>query len=284
MQEAIKRAIDDALKTLGIAGGDFAVDHPTDKNTGADYFSNVAMVVAKEVGQAPRVIAEQLCDALRGRIEYVDVIEVAGPGFLNFTLQRGFFAQNITAINEAGELWGKNDSHKGELVMVEYTSPNLFKPLHIGNLVGNIIGESLTRLFEYNGAKVKRLNYPSDIGLTVAKAVWGLMKTGGSADDILALGEAYRVGNDAYENDETAKDEIVRINHALYEESDPTLMAIRAQGIATSKRQLDAICERLGTTFDAVIFESEAAPTGTHIVNDAIGTVFVESNGAICAW
>ena len=281
MQEAIKRAIDDALKTLGIAGGDFAVDHPTDKNTGADYFSNVAMVVAKEVGQAPRVIAEQLCDALRGRIEYVDVIEVAGPGFLNFTLQRGFFAQNITAINEAGELWGKNDSHKGELVMVEYTSPNLFKPLHIGNLVGNIIGESLTRLFEYNGAKVKRLNYPSDIGLTVAKAVWGLMKTGGSADDILALGEAYRVGNDAYENDETAKDEIVRINHALYEESDPTLMAIRAQGIATSKRQLDAICERLGTTFDAVIFESEAAPTGTHIVNDAIGTVFVESNGAI---
>jgi arginyl-tRNA synthetase len=165
--------------------------------------------------------------------------------------------------------------------LVEYTSPNLFKPLHIGNLVGNIIGESLTRLFEYSGADVKRLNYPSDIGLTVAKAIWGLKKTGGNPEDILALGEAYRAGNEAYENNELTQAEIVVINQALYAGSDPELVAIRARGIATSKKQLDTICERLGTKFDAVVFESEAAPTGTQIVRDNLGKVFVESDGAV---
>jgi arginyl-tRNA synthetase len=147
--------------------------------------------------------------------------------------------------------------------------------------VGNIIGESLTRLFEYSGAEVKRLNYPSDIGLTVAKAVWGIKQTGGNPDDINALGEAYRYGNDAYENDEAAQAEIVSVNQAIYAGSDAELSALRARGIATSKQQLDAICERLGTHFDAVVFESEAAPKGIEIVNDNLGKVFEESDGAI---
>lgn len=281
MQDTIAHAINEALKNLGITEGNFAVDHPTDKNTGADYFSNVAMVVAKQVGQAPVAVAKQLCEELQNTIPQVQTVEVAGPGFLNFTLNREFFVEKINTALTEQESWGKNNSHQGEVVLVEYTSPNLFKPLHIGNLVGNIIGESLTRLFEYNGASVKRFNYPSDIGLTVAKAVWGLIKTGGNADDILALGEAYKVGNDAYDNDEVAKAEIVTINQALYEGSDSNLVEIRARGIATSKEQLDAICARLGTSFDAVIFESEAAPTGTRIVTDATGTVFTESDGAV---
>ncbi len=281
MQEQIKIAIVAALKNLGIAEEAFVVDHPTDKNTAADYFSNVAMVVSAKVGQVPRVIAEQLLEALSGTIPQVESIEVAGPGFLNFYVNRDFFCEKITTILDAKDNWGKNESESGKLVMVEYTSPNLFKPLHVGNLVGNIIGESLTRLFEYSGAEVKRLNYPSDIGLTVAKAVWGLQKTGGNPEDINALGEAYRAGNDAYENDETAQGEIVVINQALYAGSDPVLSEIRARGIATSKKQLDAICERLGTKFGAVVFESEAAPTGTQIVKDNLGKVFVESDGAV---
>lgn len=282
MKEQIHKVISEALKTLKIDTVDFVVDHPTDKRTRADYFSNVAMVVAKKLGQTPHEVAMDIQAAISDEhMHYFSMVEVAAPGFINFHLQREFYAEILGAIFEEGDNWGRNNSLNNALVMVEYTSPNLFKPLHIGNLVGNIIGESLTRLFEYNGADVKRLNYPSDIGLTVAKAVWGLIKTGGNGDDILALGEAYKVGNDAYENDESAKAEIVTINQALYEESDPTLMEIRARGIATSKRQLDAICERLGTTFDAVIFESEAAPTGTHIVNAALGTVFTESDGAV---
>ncbi len=218
---------------------------------------------------------------LQGKIESVERIEVAGPGFLNFYLRRDFFGEKITAARTNGETWGQNKSLIHEEVLVEYTSPNLFKPLHIGNLVGNIIGESVTRLFEYNGATVKRLNYPSDIGLTVAKAVWGLKKTAGDPTDINALGEAYKVGNDAYEQDEIAKAEIVRVNESLYAEDDSELVALREQGIATSKTKLNAICKRLGTTFDAEIFESEAGPTGVEIVKKNVSKVFDESDGAI---
>lgn len=282
MKEHIRTAIIAALKTLKIDTVDFVVDHPTDKRTRADYFSNVAMVVAKQLGQTPHEVAMDIQAAISDEhMHYFSMVEVAAPGFINFHLQREFYAEIIAAIIEEGDGWGKSSSLKHEVVLFEYTSPNLFKPLHIGNLVGNIIGESLTRIFEYNGADVKRLNYPSDIGLTVAKAVWGLTQTGGNPENILELGEAYRFGNDAYENDEKAQVDIVAVNQALYAESDEALMALRARGIATSKKQLDAICARLGTVFDAEIFESQAAPVGIETVQAHTGDVFEESDGAI---
>jgi arginyl-tRNA synthetase len=206
---------------------------------------------------------------------------VAGPGFLNFSLNRVYFKTTLEAAIVAGEQWGRNETEANQVVLLEYTSPNLFKPLHVGNLVGNIIGESLTRLFEMSGANVKRLNYPSDIGLTVAKGVWGLRETGGDPSDIKALGEAYRFGNEAYEKDSEEKEQIIAVNQALYAESDPDLNLLRDQGIFTSKYRLNTICASLGTFFDAEIFESTAAPVGIQIVKENIPAVFVESDGAV---
>ncbi len=280
MKDVIFEAVTQALVELGLPAVDFVIDHPADLDHG-DYACNVAMVLAKQVGQAPKTVAEQLLLALANKIEYVDRLEIAGPGFINFYLGRDFFASEINRANELKEGWGGNDSLAEEVVLIEYTSPNLFKPLHIGNLVGNIIGESLTRLFEFGGAEVKRLNYPSDIGLTVAKGVWGLKKISGDATDILVLGEAYRVGNEAYDNDEIAKEEIVSINQALYSRSDDYLNLLRDKGVLTSKIKLDKICAQLGTIFNAAIFESEAAPKGLSLVKENIGRVFEESDGAV---
>lgn len=280
MEAVIRQAISDVLETLGLPEADFAVEHPKDISHG-DYACNVAMVLAKEVGQAPRAIAEQLLTSLEEQIEYVERIEIAGPGFLNFHLSRDFFSAELARAVGQGEDWGKNESQIGEVVMFEYTSPNLFKPLHIGNLVGNIVGEAFTRLFEMAGAKVYRMNYPSDIGLTVAKGVWGLISTTADPSDISALGNAYRVGSEAYENDAKAKTEIEVINKALYEGSDTKFTALREAGIATSRRSLAAICERLGTTFDTEIMESSASVPGIEIVKANIGKVFKESEGAV---
>ena len=280
MEEVIKTAIADILKELGLPEATFAVEHPADTTHG-DYACNVAMVLSKQVGKSPRELAAQLKEALVDQIEYIDRIEIAGPGFLNFYLTRDFFSAEIERANTLGESWGKNNLLSEEVVLVEYTSPNLFKPLHIGNLVGNIIGESLTRLFEYSGADVKRLNYPSDIGPVVAKAVWGLRQTGGNPDDIQALGEAYRVGNDAFENDSERKAEIEAINQALYAGTDPELSALRTAGIATSRASLAVICAKLGTQFDAEIFESEVGQVGIEVVKKNLGTAFKESDGAV---
>lgn len=280
MEEVIRTAIGDILEELGLSQADFAVEHPENLSFG-DYACNVAMVIAKELGKSPREIAELIKGKLEGQIEYVEKIEIAGPGFLNFYLTRDFFVEEVSRINSLGENWGKSSLYEGKEILLEYTSPNLFKPLHVGNLVGNIVGESLARLFEYAGAGVKRINYPSDIGLTVAKGVWGLEKTGGDPDDITALGNAYRVGNEGYENDESSKKEIEAVNRSLYAGDNETLNTLRAKGIETSKKRLTELCRMLGTTFDAEIFESQASQLGKNIVTEHTGDVFVESEGAV---
>lgn len=280
MQEVLHTAIIDTLKKLGLPEVEFTVEHPSDLAHG-DYACNVALVVAKEAGKAPREVAGELSAALNGQIEYIEKIEVAGPGFINFHLSRDFFTKEIERALKAGEQWGKNNKLSEEEILLEYTSPNLFKPLHVGNLVGNIIGESLSRIFEFSGATVRRLNYPSDIGLTVAKGVWGLKQSGGDGKDIAALGQAYIAGNAAYEEGGSAKEEIEAVNRALYAGSEDELNRLREAGIATSRASLNAICAKLGTTFDAEIFESEAGPVGTKIVKENIGKVFEESEGAV---
>lgn len=281
MQNDIRQAINNALTELGLKPVAFSVEHPADLSHG-DYASNVALVAAKQTGKAPREIAEHLLAARLGKLDKVEKIDTAGPGFINFHLKRDFFTEKITQINQSGEDWGKNQNLQSEVVLFEYTSPNLFKPLHIGNLVGNIVGESLTRLFEYSGADVKRINFPSDIGLTVAKGVWGLQNTEGDPNDIAALGEAYRFGNEAYETgDQEEADEIKEVNRALYEGSDPELNQLREAGLKTSRARLTELCEMLGTRFDAEVPESEAGTPGKEIVEKNIGTVFVESNGAV---
>ena len=280
MQPVIEAAINDTLTELGITEPVlFTVEHPADTSHG-DYATNVAMVAAKQIGKSPREIAEQFRATLTDQIEYVDRIEVAGPGFINFYLSRDFFQAATKRVLDTADTWGQNENHSDEIVLFEYTSPNLFKPLHIGNLVGNIIGESLSRLFEYNGAAVRRCNYPSDIGLTVAKGVWGLQKTKADPSDIDAIGEAYRVGSAAYESGE-AKEEIESINRSLYAEDNSTLNSLREAGIATSRKQLAALCALLGTRFDTEITESMATEPGLQTVRKYIGDVFEESDGAI---
>lgn len=280
MESEIRHAVRDVLGGLGITDVEFAVEHPKDPAHG-DYATNAAMVVAKAYDRNPRELAEELAAALAGEIPHASAVEVAGPGFINIRLSREFFSEKIAEAEGAGDSYGKNGALAGEEILFEYTSPNLFKPLHVGNLVGNIIGESISRLFEFSGATVHRINYPSDIGLTVAKGVWGLRSTGGNPQDIAQIGEAYRVGNEAYESNPSAKEEIEAVNRALYDGSDEMLAALREAGLATSHAHLEGLCRMLGTTFDAEIRESEASGIGTEIVRAHIGDVFEESNGAV---
>jgi arginyl-tRNA synthetase len=264
IEESIQNAISHALADLGVTvdSATISLDHPADMAHG-DYATGIALRYAKQIDKAPKVLAEEIVAAL-GTLEGVSKIEIAGPGFINFTLASSTIA---AALYEAPkEEWGTNTQLTNEHVMIEYTSPNLFKPLHIGNLVGNVLGESIARLLTNAGAEVKRFNYPSDIGLTVAKGVWGLLQTGGNPAEIQALGEAYRTGNDGYENNPEAKIAIEDINKKLYESSDEQLNTLRTVGVETSRRHLDHICEVLGTKFDFEIFESEAAPVGLALV------------------
>ncbi|MEN9920601.1 MAG: hypothetical protein RL538_494 [Candidatus Parcubacteria bacterium] len=283
MQETIHKAITEALETLGITEEvNFVVDYPTDKNSGADYFSNVAMVVAKKVGKAPKDVAEQLLAVLEGKIPQVETIEVAGPGFLNISLGRDFFKEKIATITTEGASWGKNTSWAGKKVIVEYTDPNPFKEFHIGHLFTNAVGESIARLFMMNGADTKRVNYQGDVGLHVAHAIWGMKKLGLSATTNFSakdLGRAYALGATTYKTDEAAAAEIREINKSVYNRDDETVNALYDVGRKISLEYFETIYALVGTEFAEYFFESEAGPRGKELVlsNPAI---FPESDGA----
>src|SRR5690606_8799505 len=200
--------------------------------------------VSKAAEKNPRELAEDITAKLEGQIEYVERIEVAGPGFINFHLSRDFFAKEALRAIEEGDAWGHNRNWEGKTVLVEYTDPNPFKEFHIGHLFTNAVGESIARLFMAQGADVKRVNYQGDVGLHVASALYGMKKLGITASSSFTakdLGKAYALGATAHREDEKAAEEIKQINKAVYDRSDEELNALYDQGREVSLNYFETI-------------------------------------------
>ncbi|MEK7150379.1 MAG: arginine--tRNA ligase, partial [Patescibacteria group bacterium] len=209
-------------------------------------------------------------------------VEVAGAGFINFFLSKEFFAESTGEVIKAGENLGMNESLKGQKIIIEYTDPNPFKEFHIGHLMSNTIGESISRIIEFHGAEVKRACYQGDVGLHVAKAIYGLLKIGNDASgDIRKLGEAYSIGARAYE-EEAFKNEINEINKKIYDRSDKEINKLYDWGREVSLEYFETIYKKLGTKFNFKFFESETGSFGKKIVEENIKNgVFEKSDGAI---
>ena len=126
------------------------------------YQCNAAMKIAKQLKQNPREIAKQIVDRwTHGPM--VEKLEVAGPGFINLTLSTEFLSEELQAVAQDSRL-GAFDLEEKKKVIVEFSSPNVAKELHVGHLRSTIIGESLARLFEFLGYEVLRLNHIGDWG------------------------------------------------------------------------------------------------------------------------
>ncbi len=289
MEEKIKKLIKDALENLSIEVGDLKLEHPADLKMG-DYSTNVAMAVAKNVGTNPKALAEKiLTEILRlNQDKYIEKAEVAGPGFINFYLSRKFFGNSIEEIvNQAGSV-GKNESLKDKQIMVEHTHPNPFKPFHIGHLMTNAIGESISRILRHAGAEVFEANYQGDVGLHVAKAIWGLQeneklqeKKDSHMTQAANIGRAYARGAEMYENDPKIKKEIDEINKKVYGKSDKNINEIYEWGFRATMDAFEDLYKILGTKFDFYFLESQMAVVGEKIVRANKGKVFEESDGAI---
>lgn len=276
MKEIIRTSINNALTALGIDPVDFSVEHPNDLAHG-DYASNVAMVLAKQLGKNPRELAEEIA----GSITDFET-SIAGPGFINFHLERNFFAEKITQAIDAGAEWGHDKSSEGKKVVVEYTDPNPFKEFHIGHLFTNAVGESIARLWMCSGADTKCVNYQGDVGMHVANAIWGMQQLGITADsDFTArdLGQAYAKGASAYQEDAQTQIDIKALNKKIYDRSDEEINKLYDAGRTTSLEYFETIYKKVGTKFDDYFFESEAGPIGKSLVQDN-PDVFTESDGA----
>lgn len=282
IQEKLKNSIKEALRSLSITADEVHLEHPTDLNFG-DYSSNVALAYAKELKMKPRELAEKIAGEIGAqKIKEIEKVEVAGTGFLNFFLSKEFFAGSLSEAFKAGENFGSNESLKGKKIIIEYTDPNPFKEFHIGHLMSNTIGESLSRIIQFHGAEVKRACYQGDVGLHVAKAIYGLLKIDNDTSrNIRKLGEAYSIGARAYE-EEAFKNEINEINKKIYDRSDEEINKLYDWGRKVSLEYFETIYEKLGTKFNFYFFESETGEFGKKIVEENIKNgVFEKSDGAI---
>lgn len=279
---ALREKLASALKRedVSVVPEDIVLEHTADLSHG-DYATNVAMVYARQLKMNPKELAEKFAAEARD-IEGVASIEVAGPGFINFTLAPEYLAEVLEIGRKHGEKWGSGVSLKDQKVIVEYTDPNPFKEFHIGHLVTNAIGESISRLFEFAGANVKRANYQGDVGRHVARAIWGLLQSGESAKDVKALGRAYAAGAAADVDGAPAKEEITAINKKVYERSDREINKLYDVGRKTSLEHFEELYEILGTEFDFYFFESETGSFGKEVVEKHLKNgVFKESDGAV---
>jgi len=294
MQDKIKQQINITLKNLGIEAEDIVLEHPADIKNG-DYSTNVALACAKIAKVNPRELAEKIKLELEKILpKEIEKIEVAGAGFINFYLSRDFYTNATKDILNQKENWGRNNILEGKKVMVEYTQPNPFKPFHIGHLMSNAIGESISRIVEFSGAKTVRANYQGDVGPHVAKAIYGIMwiepsnisnekmsKLEPAGELAKWIGECYTKGAQAYEDDPSVKIQIDEINKKIYSKSDNEVNKIYDWGRDVTLRAFEEIYQILGTKFDYYFFESDMAPIGEKIVRENVGPVFTESEGAI---
>lgn len=284
MEEQIRKAIQKALTEMGAGGMVFAVERPNDSSYG-DYATNAALAAAKKLGKKPQEVADEIARSLIDSLgkDIASHVAVAGPGFVNITLAREAVTFAVAEADAKGKEWGKGTNENGKRIIVEYSNPNAFKEMHIGHLVGTVVGEAVSRLIENSGATLARDTFGGDIGPNVAKALWGLRKNGVSEPTMAnELGAAYTEGSNAYETSPEAKVEIDALNQAIYAGTDKELMELWRKGREVSMEEFRRIWKLLGTRFDFEFFDSDTTQTGLRVVHDGLAKgIFEKSDGAI---
>lgn len=142
---------------------DFVVEVPREKAHG-DFATNLAMVLAREARKPPRQIAEALVRHLDTEDTWISRVEVAGPGFINFTLDHRWLYRVLPQVVEMGKAYGRSDLGRGRRVQVEFVSANPTGLLHMGNARGAALGDSIAALLDAVGYQVTREFYINDAG------------------------------------------------------------------------------------------------------------------------
>jgi arginyl-tRNA synthetase len=131
-------------------------------------FAYPCMAASSELGRKPREIAEELKDSIQASI--IDSMEVAGPGYLNFHLDREKYSEKVVEGLQS-EIFGV-EQREGD-VLLEFSSPNIAKPMNVGHLRNNALGDSLRRILDFSGYNVTAENYIGDLGTQFGKVIWG---------------------------------------------------------------------------------------------------------------
>lgn len=163
ISKSVESISDNALKDIEIE-----IETPKEKEHG-DFSSNIAMKLARVLKTNPRAIAQKITDGIETDGTYIDKIEIAGAGFINFYLSPQWLYDGLMlAYNLKGD-FGKTNIGNGRKVMVEFVSANPTGPMHMGNARGGALGDSLASVLEWTGYNVTREFYINDAGAQIEK-------------------------------------------------------------------------------------------------------------------
>ena len=252
---------------------------PSPENIDADYSTNAPLKLAKELHKPPMEIAEEI-------ISKLDDVSVSTPGFINFVLSSELLSKRIAELNEDFKKNIESDEFKGKTVICEFSDPNPFKVLHVGHLYTSVVGDSISRLFEYAGAKVIRANFGGDVGLHVAKTMYVLKQKPISELTIEDIAKCYVEGTAAYDDDENAKQEITKLNKEIYRINneglhDSPLAELYWKGRELSYQYFKYFYQTIGVKFDKFYPESSVASLGLKTVKEQLEKgVYEMSDGA----
>ena len=147
---------------------EYVVEIPGDTAHG-DFAANAAMVSARAFRKAPKMIADALASEMDLTGSYFSKVEVAGPGFINFTLAPGWFANTVKSVLEEKENYGRTNFGEGKKVLVEFVSANPTGPMHIGNARGGALGDGIASVLDWAGYEANREFYVNDAGNQINK-------------------------------------------------------------------------------------------------------------------
>jgi arginyl-tRNA synthetase len=247
-----------------------------------DYQSNVLMGLAKARRMNPRQLATEVSAKL-DLSEWCAKVEIAGAGFLNFHLHPSALLATLRAA-AAGQHLFFTPATDSRSVVIDFSSPNVAKPMHVGHIRSTILGECLSRLFRLLGHRVVTDNHIGDWGTQFGKLLVGwkhhLNREALSADPIGEMERLYKLINAASEADpavlESARQELVKL-----QAGDAENLAIWKEMIALSQHQFDTIYGRLGVKFDQTLGESFYNPRLKGVVNELVSKGLArESEGA----
>ncbi len=250
-----------------------------------DYQSNAAMVLAKRRKTNPRALAQEILDALD--LGGLATAEIAGPGFLNFRILPEAYAAKAKELLADPQL-GVPAVGDGQTVVVDFSAPNVAKPMHVGHIRSTIIGDSLCRIARYLGFKVIADNHIGDWGTQFGMILHGwktlLDESALEADPIPELLRVYREVNAATKDDaavlETCKNELVKL-----QAGDEENLAIWKRCIEVSKIGLRRIYDTLDVKFDYWLGESHYNDRLAGLVDEFLEKGLArESDGAVCVF
>ena len=287
MIQNLENALNSALETLQLELPEnfhAQVDAAADLRFG-DYQANTAMVLAKRLKMNPRQLATQIIETIDlGGLAEADI---AGPGFINFRITKTAWCQKLADLLGDDRL-GVPLTEKSQTIVLDFSAPNVAKPMHVGHIRSTIIGESLARIATFVGHKVIKDNHIGDWGTQFGMIIHGwktvLDEDALNNDPVAELLRIYRTVNGLCGQDEQVRD-VCKQELVKLQGGDQENLEIWKKCVELSKDGLQGIYDQLDVSFDYWYGESYYNDRLAPLVDDMLEKgVARESDGAICVF